>query len=173
MNGFNDRSSCGRRLGDALRSGTGGPRFVTVSSPAPSPRLIHADTPVDTHAPGLERSVNATRAYKPARVGARLPARTPGDSRVEDRGHEEGAGPVPDVNAWRRRCAGGGRHPSTLAPWCLCPLLHPLALPSPQLGTPLHRLSPKLGLSLASSPAAPRSLRERCVPPSPPQAAWK
>lgn len=44
-----------------------------------------------------------------------------------------------------------------------CPLLYPLAVPGPHLGTPLQRTSPKLGLSLASSPVAPGLLRPRRV----------
>lgn len=134
-----------------------------LARPPPHDSHTQARAWIRTHRGWSSMSV-PLRAYKPASVGAPLPARTSADSRVEDRGHEEGTGPVPDVNACRLRCAGGGRHASTLVPWCPSPPLHPLALPSPQLGTPLHHLSLKLGLSLASSPAAPRSLRGRCDP---------
>lgn len=98
---------------------------------------------MDTHAPGLEFSVNAASrlSARPHRRPPRLSACARGDRLAGGSDHEEGAEPALEVTARRSRGAGGGRHPSSLP-----------------------RSSPKLGLSLASSPAAPRSLRLRRVP---------
>ena len=167
MNGFGARSSRWRRLGGALGSAPRGQWFAAASSPAPTPRLTHANTRVamrartQTHARGPEFNVNATSdlqsrgRWRPAPLSLHTPPGPGwGDLGAEDRGVRRAPGPAPDVTAWR-----GERAPSLNQR----PLWYPLAVPGPHLGTPLQRTSPKLGLSLASSPVAPGLLRPRRV----------
>ena len=149
MNGFGARSSRWRRLGGALGSAPRGQWFAAASSPAPTPRLTHANTRVamrartQTHARGPEFNVNATSdlqsrgRWRPAPLSLHTPPGPGwGDLGAEDRGVRRAPGPAPDVTAWR-----GERAPSLNQR----PLWYPLAVPGPHLGTPLQRTSPKLG----------------------------
>lgn len=85
-----------------------------------------------------------------------------------DHGPEESAGPTPEVTPWRPRFAEEGLHPSTLAAWRQRSPSHPLAVPSPHLGTLRQRSCPRLGLARGSSIAAPEAR-----PLHPPQAGGK